>query len=142
MSLDYYDKAPFPFNGDIVDVPPWGDAPPGDGVTENDINDGDDGPNGLSGQGGNDTIHALGGNDFLGGGFATEGGDFRVIRFRHSAVTIASKRHAFVLRHLPQSTVAGLTVHILGASPRVSQAAVPKTTLRPPLSRSSFASAA
>ena len=36
----------FPFTGAIVELPPWGRAFPGDGVTENDINDGDDGPNG------------------------------------------------------------------------------------------------
>jgi len=33
--------------GAVVAVPPWGQAHPGDGVTLNDFNDGDDGPNGL-----------------------------------------------------------------------------------------------
>lgn len=70
----------FPSNGEIGSVPPWGDALPGDGVTENDTNDGDDGPNGylnfpealsVSGDGGALTVRGfveapvLGSADYL-----------------------------------------------------------------------------
>ena len=58
----------FPFTGAIVDVAPWDRAFPGDGVTGNDVNDGDDGPNGhlnfpellsVSGGGGALTVRGL-----------------------------------------------------------------------------------